>query len=115
MKPGPGCHFRDYGPVQNNLLKPDRVLAGVLTVASVLTVHKLLVVWAPKVPPGHGPTPGRRISGFVHSQPIRTSQGPILQLGALQGGVMEKHPHWCGARYHNYQCCRQVVDRCPNH
>ena len=28
----PGRHFRDYGPVQNKLLKPGQVLAGALTV-----------------------------------------------------------------------------------
>ena len=42
----PGCHFRDYGPAQNKLLKPGQVLAGVLTVVPVL------VVWAPEVRPG---------------------------------------------------------------
>ena len=31
----PGCHFRDYGPVQ--LLKPGQTLAGALTVAPVFS------------------------------------------------------------------------------
>ena len=57
----PGCHFRDYGPAQNKLLKPDQVLAGALTVAPVL------VVWAPEVPPG--PT----ISGFIHPSFIQAA------------------------------------------
>ena len=60
----------------------------------------VLVGWAPEVP--HGPPLVRMQQSEVLSTLAHTSQVPILQLGALGGGVMEKTPALVGLRSHNH-------------